>query len=47
MRGPDPLRARVDVFERLSPVLARLTRGVKASFDPEGIFNAGRMYAGI
>jgi glycolate oxidase FAD binding subunit len=46
MRGPDPLRAR-DVFEPLSPALARLTKGIKASFDPEGIFNAGRMYAGI
>jgi glycolate oxidase FAD binding subunit len=46
MRAPDALRAR-DVFEPLSPALARLTKGVKASFDPEGIFNAGRMYAGI
>jgi glycolate oxidase FAD binding subunit len=47
MRAPDALRARVDVFEPLSPALARLTRGVKASFDPEGLFNRGRMYAGI
>jgi len=46
MRAPDALRAD-DVFEPLSPTLARLTKGVKASFDPEGIFNAGRMYAGI
>jgi glycolate oxidase FAD binding subunit len=46
MRAPDALRAR-DVFEPLSPALARLTKGVKASFDPEGIFNGGRMYAGI
>jgi glycolate dehydrogenase FAD-binding subunit len=47
IRGPDALRARVDVFEPLTPALARLTEGVKASFDPEGIFNAGRMYAGV
>ena len=46
MRAPEALRAR-DVFEPLSPALARLTKGVKASFDPQGIFNAGRMYAGI
>jgi glycolate oxidase FAD binding subunit len=48
MRAPDALRARdVFVFEPLSPTLARLTKGIKASFDPEGIFNVGRMYAGI
>ena len=47
MRAPAALRARVDVFEPLSPTLARLTKAVKASFDPEGLFNAGRMYAGI
>jgi glycolate oxidase FAD binding subunit len=46
MRAPDALRAR-DVFEPLAPELERLTKGVKASFDPEGTFNAGRMYAGI
>jgi glycolate oxidase FAD binding subunit len=46
MRAPEVLRAR-DVFEPLSPALARLTKRIKASFDPEGIFNAGRMYAGI
>jgi glycolate oxidase FAD binding subunit len=47
IRAPDALRARVDVFEPLTPALARLTKGVKASFDPDGIFNPGRMYAGV
>ena len=47
MRAPDALRAQVDVFEPLTPALARLTKGVKASFDPDGLFNNGRMYAGI
>jgi glycolate oxidase FAD binding subunit len=47
IRAPDALRARVDVFEPLTPALARLTKGVKASFDPDGLFNAGRMYAGV
>jgi glycolate oxidase FAD binding subunit len=47
VRAPDELRARVDVFEPLAPALARLTRGVKASFDPDGVFNFGRMFAGM
>jgi glycolate oxidase FAD binding subunit len=47
IRAPDDLRARIDVFEPLTTALARLTRGVKASLDPQGLFNAGRMYAGI
>jgi glycolate oxidase FAD binding subunit len=47
MRASGVLRARVDVFEPLKPGLQRLTLGVKASLDPQGLFNAGRMYAGI
>jgi glycolate oxidase FAD binding subunit len=35
------------VFSALSPALAKLTRGVKQSLDPRGLFNPGRMYAGI
>ena len=44
-RAPDALRATLDVFEPLTPALMKLTRGVKASFDPQGLFNPGRMYA--
>ncbi len=47
VRAPDALRAALDVFEPLSAPLMRITRGVKASFDPDGVFNAGRMYAGV
>jgi glycolate oxidase FAD binding subunit len=47
VRAPDELRETIDVFEPLSAPLARITKGVKASFDPDGIFNAGRLYAGI
>jgi glycolate oxidase FAD binding subunit len=47
MRAPEALRSRVDVFEPLKPGLLRLTRGVKSSLDPQGLFNAGRMYAGM
>lgn len=40
-------RATLDVFEpQAEPVMA-LTRGIKASFDPAGILNPGRMYAGV
>jgi glycolate oxidase FAD binding subunit len=32
-------------FAPLPPLLARLHRGLKAAFDPAGIFNPGRLYA--
>jgi len=32
------------VFQPLDPALAKIHRKLKASFDPEGIFNRGRMY---
>lgn len=47
VRAPEDLRETIDVFEPLPAPLMRITRGVKASFDPDGIFNAGRMYAGM
>ena len=34
----------VGVFHPLQPVLAKVHERLKASFDPAGIFNAGRMY---
>jgi glycolate oxidase FAD binding subunit len=46
-RAPDALRAALDVFEPLTPALMKLTRGVKLSFDPQGLFNPGRMYADL
>ena len=45
-RSPQPIRAVVDVFEPPAAPVRRLTAGIKASFDPRGIFNPGRMYAG-
>lgn len=47
VRAPDPLRAVVAVFEPLSEPLMRLTVGIKAAHDPAGVFNPGRMYAGV
>jgi glycolate oxidase FAD binding subunit len=47
VRAPEEIRARVDVFEPLSEPLMKITRGIKASFDPERLINPGRMYAGV
>jgi glycolate oxidase FAD binding subunit len=47
VRAPDGVRNFVDVFQPLSAPLMDLTRKLKAAFDPAGILNPGRMYAGI
>ena len=47
VRAPDEVRAHVGVFQPLDESLMKLTRGVKASFDPDGVLNPGRMYAGV
>jgi len=46
VRAPAAMRAAADVFEPPETALAALTNRVKDSFDPKGIFNPGRMYAG-
>lgn len=43
MRGPESLRRTVPAFEPLAPAVAQLQQAVKAKFDPQGIFNPGRM----
>jgi glycolate oxidase FAD binding subunit len=47
VRAPDEVRAVVDVFEPQSDAVMRITSGIKNSFDPSGILNPGRMYAGV
>jgi len=47
LRAPAALRAAVPVFEPQEAALAALTKRVKESFDPQGVFGAGRMYAGV
>ncbi len=47
VRAPAALRAEVDPFEPQPPALRGLTARVKRSFDPKGVLNPGRMYAGI
>jgi glycolate oxidase FAD binding subunit len=47
VRAPAEVRSTLDVFEPQSDALMTLTRGIKASLDPSGILNPGRMYAGV
>ncbi len=47
VRAPAETRSAVDVFEPQGETLMTLTKGIKASFDPAGILNPGRMYAGV
>ena len=39
--------ARDAVFHPLAPAVAGIQRRLKQAFDPAGIFNPGRMYAGV
>ncbi|HYD99574.1 MAG TPA: FAD-binding protein [Alphaproteobacteria bacterium] len=47
IRGPAALRERVPPLQPLAPGLDALTRRVKQQFDPQGLFNPGRMYEGL
>ncbi|NEU11703.1 FAD-binding protein [Methylobacterium sp. BTF04] len=47
VRAPDAVRAAVAVFQPLSAPLMRITAGLKTAHDPNGVFNPGRMYAGL
>ncbi len=47
MRAKQDLRSAVAVFQPPSELELRMSRGLKASFDPGGVLNFGRMYAGV
>jgi len=47
LRAPENLRRAVDVLPPETPGLARITREVKAAFDPRSILNPGRMWASV
>jgi glycolate oxidase FAD binding subunit len=47
IRAEPQVRAAVDVFQPLEVGLDRLSRRLKVAFDPAGILNPGRMYAGM
>lgn len=47
IRAPAAIRAATDVFQPEEPALAALSKRVKESFDPKGVLNPGRMWAGV
>lgn len=47
IRAPIAVRAAVAVFTPEAPALAALTKRVRGGFDPQGVLNAGRMWAGV
>ena len=47
VRAPAALRAAVSVFEPQDAAVAALTKRVKEGFDPKGVLNPGRMWAGV
>jgi glycolate oxidase FAD binding subunit len=47
IRAPVAVRAAVEVFAPEPAPLAALTARVRQSFDPQGVLNAGRMWAGV
>lgn len=44
VRASAAVRARVAVFQPPAPALMHISRGLKASFDPAGVLNPGRLY---
>jgi glycolate oxidase FAD binding subunit len=47
VRASPAARASLDPFQPESGALAALTKRVKENFDPKGVLNPGRMWAGI
>ena len=47
IRAPAAVRAAVNVFSPEVQAIAALTARVRQSFDPQGVLNAGRMWAGV
>ena len=47
IRAPASVRAAANVFEPEMPGVAALSKRVKESFDPKGVLNPGRMWAGV
>lgn len=46
-RADDALKASAGVFQPLPAPLLRIHRNLKHAFDPQGVFNRGRMYPGL
>ncbi|EXI78727.1 MAG: putative FAD-linked oxidoreductase [Candidatus Accumulibacter appositus] len=46
-RADDAAKAAQGVFQPLPAALLRIHRNLKRAFDPQGVFNRGRMYPGL
>ncbi len=47
LRASAQVRAQIDVFPPQSHEQLELSRAVKSAFDPDGLFNPGRMFEGL
>jgi len=47
IRAPTSVRAAVEVFQPEPAAVAALTKRIRDSFDPQGVLNPGRMWAGV
>ena len=47
VRAPASVRASIDVFEPEGAGIVALSKRVKDAFDPKGVLNPGRMWAGV
>ena len=47
IRAPAAIRAAVDVFEPQKGALEGVSKRIKEGFDPKGVLNPGRMWAGV
>lgn len=47
VRAPAAIRAMVDVFDPQDRMILALSQRIKENFDPKGVLNPGRMYAGV
>ncbi len=47
IRAPAAVRAALEVFPPQDAGVAALSKRVKDSFDPKGVLNPGRMWAGV
>jgi glycolate oxidase FAD binding subunit len=47
MRAPRSVRSSIEVFHPLSFTKMKIVQALKNAFDPAGVLNPGRMYAGV
>jgi glycolate oxidase FAD binding subunit len=47
IRAPAAVRAAAQVFSPQDAAVDALTKRIKTSFDPSGVLNPGRMWAGV